>query len=331
MNPFKIIILGLISFTMFGANASAASVNDGKKHEDPFGPNRFFGAVGWNKSDIKMNDSTSFSATESGDDTEKFTHGVKQTFDINLWNGWLGYEYNRPWATYFFVRGVWGGGSGDHENLHAFTHNTFIEGRLGYQFTFGNEDQFSFTPYAGYSYIQNQTRLNPQSVSFITEDGDTVELNVSDEKMVGRKQNISVGAFLNYLFMDKFSVGLNAQAMINVQARLKTSTNIEEITVISAAGSDPFIPDDGNIGRTDSVNSNVDWLFELPIMYHLDSAWDFSLVPFYSWSNYKIDKHSVTNSFTENSTGDTFTFSSSHSGSTKVQDWGLRFEVGFRF
>jgi hypothetical protein len=341
MKPLKSLLIGLVSFTMLGTSAFTATASDGKKNEDPFGPNRFFGAFGWNNSNLKNTGSADFAVTSSVPALSgSFTRSWDRKLDESIWNGWLGYEYNRPWATYFSVRGYYGGGSGSKDNNNFFTHNWFVEGRLGYQFTFGQEDQFSFTPYAGYGYYESKTRKSTESLSHsYTVNG--VDVTISYDESRGQakvtQQDINVGVCFNWMLMDKFSVGLTAQAMMDVSTRAEASGTIQNGKVVETLTGAVEWTQSGvkDLSRSGSGDSQVNWYFELPLMYHLDSAWDISLVPYYSWRKAKEKNTSVnvpeTTVTFPNNPDVTFAATGDLKNDFKLQDFGARLELGFRF
>ena len=138
-----------------------------------------------------------------------FTASWDRKLDKSIWNGWLGYEYNRPWATYFSVRGYYGGGRGTLDSINYFSHNWFVEGRLGYQFTFGQEDQFSFTPYAGYGYYESKTRKSTESYSrSYTNANGSVTINYDESRGQAKvtQQDINVGVCFNWMLMDNIII-----------------------------------------------------------------------------------------------------------------------------
>ena len=349
MKPLKSLLIGLVSFTMLGTSAFTATASDGKKNEDPYGPNRFFGAFGWNNSNLKNTGSADIdvsakfatSGASIDDLSGNFTRSWDRKLDESIWNGWLGYEYNRPWATYFSVRGYYGGGSGSKDNKNFFTHNWFVEGRLGYQFTFGQEDQFSFTPYAGYGYYESKTRKSTESLShsYTVNDVDTtISYDESRGQAKVTQQDINVGVCFNWMLMDKFSVGLTAQAMMDVSTRAEASQTIQNSKVVeNLTGVEREWTQDGvaNLSRSGSGDSQVNWYFELPLMYHLDSAWDISLVPYYSWrkakeKNTSVNVQDTTHTLPDN-TEVTFAATGDLKNDFKLQDFGARLELGFRF
>jgi hypothetical protein len=121
--------------------------------------------------------------------------------------------------------------------------------------------------------MENNNRFIPQS-SILTTEGVTLYKLT----FLGKNQILALVIF-NRIFIDKFSVGLNAQAMINLKSRLKTSSTFGEITVTTGAGSDSLTPDNGYVEPSDHVDSSVVSVFRLPIMYHHNSTWNFSLNP----------------------------------------------------
>ena len=341
MKPLKSLLIGLVSFTMLGTSAFTATASDGKKNEDPYGPNRFFGAFGWNNSNFKINGSADVTVDSSVDALDgNFTRRFDPDLDQSIWNGWLGYEYNRPWATYFSVRGYYGGGSGSRNSINYFSHNWFVEGRIGYQFTFGQEDQFSFTPYAGYGFYESKTRKSTESLSHsYTVDGVDVTTSYNESRGQGKitQQDINVGVCFNWMFMDKFSVGLTVQAMIDVKTKTQDSQRFQDTVVTETLTNNTW----SQVGTTDlsrsaSGDGQVNWFVELPLMYHLDSAWDISLVPYYSWRKAKVKDYTYDIPETsvilpDGVTQVTFSGSANENFNQKMQDLGARLEFGYRF
>ena len=205
------------------------------------------------------------------------------SIDQNIWSGMVGYKYSEPSNFYLLAQGMWGGGSGDETvnsiDLKAYSHLWFLEARLGYQLAMGQNTEFRITPYFGYYYNAEKFAL-----------ANTLFLKGYNTKV--RKQSIPVGIMIDWSIVPQFEIGIDVEAFINVWGQSVTNSN--------------------NLDSENKQNlkKNVDWSFQLPLTYHLNSTWDLALVPFYDWKKYEPKDFTI---------------------ETKVENYGARLEVGYNF
>ena len=139
--------------------------------------------------------------------------------------------------------------------------------------------------------------------------------------------------------MDQFSVGLTVQAMIDVQSKSKDSQRFQtDMVTEGSTRVDKVWTQSGITGLSRSIGGDgqVNWFVELPLMYHLDSAWDISLVPYYSWRKAKVKDYTYDIPETsvilpDGVTQVTFSGSANENFNQKMQDLGARLEFGYRF
>jgi hypothetical protein len=339
MKLLKSLLIGLTSISILSVPSWSAD----KKNES--GPNRVFGAFAWNNLHVEKNfdHSVSFDATKTDTGgvvtafTDQLSNSRSETIDLNIMSGWAGYEYSRPDATYLCLRGAWGGGKGDWDksNEHVFEHQWFAEGRVGYQFSFGMDDEFGFTPYVGFSF-HSTSSSEASKTRTVTDTADNSTLTGTfSNKEKTRKQDVDVGILFNWNVMENWSVGLNLEAFIDVWGRSKTDFDVSQVTIVNADGTTLITPTTTDFSRTIHLKSEINWLAELPITYKVNSQWDFSFVPFYNWNKINPDLNNDTYTVTgSDAAGDTYTLvikDTYTKHKITAQNSGARLEIGYRF
>jgi len=220
---------------------SAWGQNQSSVNSDVAGPNRLFGAAQW------------YNAHDS--------HTSDETIDLEIWGGMVGYQFADREDWYFLMRGMYSGGKGNKTvagvEYQPFSHPWFFEGRMGYQFGFGEGQEFGATPYIGYMYASNNTGLK-----------NTAAIKGLHSEL--RQHNVNVGILLDWMVMPEFQVGLDIEALFNVRGKLKLSSDTPD------AASDT------------KLKNQVNWWFELPLTWQFDTTWDLSFVPFYHKNEFKV-------------------------------------------
>lgn len=168
----------------------------------------------------------------------------------NPWGGVVGYEYIEADYLYFHVKGYWGGGrmkgtEGGSE-ARSYDHAWFVDGRIGWMFGLGQENEFGIAPYVGIGYDTVRASFNLPSEQKIKEYG----------------WWLPFGIYFDWNVVPEFNIGLNAQCRwdFNQKMEVKSGTNA---------------------GNSTKGKHRFNWLFELPLKYQLTSEWDLNLVPYY--------------------------------------------------
>jgi len=211
--------------------SSWANAHQGSVNSDVAGPNRIFGAVQW----YNLHDN--FSSAE--------------TLDQSIWGGMVGYQYADRMDWYFLARGLWSGGKGDKNGTNMFSHPWYVEGRLGFQFGFGEGHEFGMTPYVGYQYNHSKTSVRGAN------------------HFIFKTQDVNVGVLFDWMVMPEFQIGLNVEALISVSGRLEEHNQASVLQ------------------NETKLKNEVNWLFELPLTWQFSPSVDFTLVPYFKWAEYR--------------------------------------------
>ncbi len=256
-NLIKYLVAGVLSLVAFtGAFADEGQQKDGQTA----GPNRVFGAVDWNHSNLK-------------DGSEKMTG--------KPWGGLVGYEFKEVNNIYFYARGMWNGSKMDNASNRYYNHSWRAYATVGYTFDLGEGSDFTVSPYVGLGYRSN--RMNWSTAATVA----------TDAKNKFHAWEVPVGLFFNWDVAPEFNVGLDVQAQWMFNSR-------DTMTVVTPAAAH----------TVEKGKNHVNWRFELPLTYQVNSEWDLGLVPHYSQFN-----------FTPSGTTD----------KVKTTDYGVRLEAGYSF
>ena len=263
----------LASFIVLGLGVSSSYAAYQKNSNEDVGSARVFGGGGFAWMQDKIKDS-------------QFSPDPK--IDGWMWAARAGYEYMNANDIFFRAEGFWRGGKVESDEkdfstfnvdgsaitvngkFDSYAHNYGANGRIGYMWDFGQEQQFAFAPYTGIGYYGQRASF---SEGALTGTGDF--LAGQGGQWQARSWYVPVGVYLHYAMGEEFCVGLFAEAQFSfgnyIWEKFQTGTEDDGVTPTYAEA-------------TSNGKNEVNWRVELPMTWQLTPRWDLQLSPYYQYS-----------------------------------------------
>ena len=199
---------------------------------------------------------------------------------VNHILGILNYKHKNHNDIFVDVKGMYGGGlhGGKHKykdatdavDLKTFVHQFGIQGRFGWMFPFGQEEEFGIVPYLGVGYFGDKGSVSKSET-------------LKEKEFYGKIKThgfyVPVGVLLEWKVVPKFVVGLYTQVEyvfdFKMESRGYKCTN-ETGPVVE------------KVSKNYMIKNTFSYFIELPMTYKLTEEWDVFVVPCYGFIETKL-------------------------------------------